>query len=310
MTKRERVLATLRREETDRVPYSVYVHSTVRSRGVERFVKFTLDFYDKYDPDYIKVMFDENYDTPVDTQFMRGPADWRLLEELDPHLGAFGRQLEILRRIRDTVGPDVPIIQTIYSPFHIGIRLAARRILEDLREDPEAVRAGLEAIARSTAGFAEACVRVAKTDGFFLGAIGAERAWLTPEEYTAHAMPADRLLLPSLRTGEILIVHIHGQKDSYFDLLSDYECDALSWEDRLAGPSLAEARTKTDRAFVGGVDHVMARSGSPEAIIAQARESIAATGGRGLILAPGCTLAGDTPPANILAFKRAVTESA
>jgi uroporphyrinogen decarboxylase len=306
MTKRERVLATLRREETDRVPYSVYVHSDVHSRGVERFVDFTLDFYRRYDPDYVKVMFDENYDTPVDTQFMRDASDWRLLEELDAHLGAFGRQIEVLKRVKEAVGPDVPVIQTIYNPFHIGIRLAARRILEDLRENPDAVELGLAAIAASTARFAEAAVEEAGVDGFFLGAIGAEEAWLTREAYTRHAMPADKLLLPSLRKAPILIVHIHGEKGSYFDLLSGYECDALSWEDRLAGPSLTEARGKSERCFVGGVNHAAARTATPQAIVAEARESIRAAGARGLILAPGCTLAGDTPPANILAFKEAV----
>ena len=306
MTKMERVLATLQKKETDRVPFSVYVHSTVHSRGVERFVEFTLDFHRRYDPDYVKVMYDENYDTPVNFQFVQETSDWRKLEELDAHLGAYGRQIEILRRVKDAVGPEVPVIQTVYSPFHTATRLAWRRLVDDIRRDPEAVAAGLATIAQNTGRFAEACVTEAGIDGFFLGALGCENRWLPKEEYAKHAAPHDQSLLASLRRGRILIVHIHGEKDSHFDLLKGYECDALSWEDRLAGPSIAEARKATDRCLIGGVNHVAARTAKPADIVREAKEAIAAAGRRGLILAPGCTLPDDTPPENILAFRTAV----
>jgi len=62
MTKMERVLAALQKQEVDRVPFSAYMHSTVHHKTVEKFTEFTLDFYRKYNPDYIKVMFDENYE--------------------------------------------------------------------------------------------------------------------------------------------------------------------------------------------------------------------------------------------------------
>ena len=72
MTKMQRVLATLNKEETDRVPFSAYVHSTVHQRTPEKFARFTLDFYNKYDPDYVKVMYDELYDMPVNFLHVSG----------------------------------------------------------------------------------------------------------------------------------------------------------------------------------------------------------------------------------------------
>ena len=36
MTKMQRVLATLKQQETDRTPFSVYVHSTVHERTAEK----------------------------------------------------------------------------------------------------------------------------------------------------------------------------------------------------------------------------------------------------------------------------------
>lgn len=233
----QRVMSALRKEETDRV----------HERTAERFARFTLDFYNKYDPDYVKVMYDENYDTPVNTYFVNAVEVWKRLEEYDPHIGAFGRQLQSLKQIKDTVGPDVPVIQTIFSPFHIAQRLAYRRILEDWKQDPEAVR-----------------------------------------------------------QATILILHIHGEKQAYFDLLKGYDCDAISWEDRLAGPSVADARTLTDKCLVGGIDHYKALDCAPGEIVRQGREAVEAVGSRGLILAPGCTFFDETPTENILAMKQAV----
>jgi uroporphyrinogen decarboxylase len=303
MTKMQRVLATLKKEETDRAPFSVYMHSTVHERTPQRFARFTLEFYDKYDPDYVKVMYDELYDMPVNYFCVSSVEVWKLLERFDPHIGAFGRQIESLKQIKDEVGSDVPVIQTVFAPFHIAYRLAGRRILEDWKQDPEAVRQGLEAIAANSAAFAQACMTDAGIDGFFYGAFGCEKEWMSQEQFKEMVMPSDLAVLETLSTAPISIVHIHSEKDSYFDLLVDYPCKAISWEDRQAGPPVAEAKKRTDKCLVGGVDHYKAMTCTPEEIVAQGKEAIQAAGGRGLILAPGCTFFDGTPEANMLAMK-------
>ncbi len=307
MTKRQRLLATLRGKETDRAPFSAYMHSTVHQRTPELFARFTVDFYRKYDPDYVKVMYDENYDTPVNHYCVGSIDVWRKLERFDPRIGAFGRQLEALKRIRDAVGPEVPVIQTVFSPFHIAQRLATRRILSDWQEDREAVLAGMDAIAVNSARFAEACLEEAGVDGFFYGAYGCESGWMPESQYKEMVMPSDGKVMKALRKARVLILHIHGEKDAYFDLLSEYECDAVSWEDRLAGPPVAEARRRTGRCLVGGIDHYAALKVSPQEIVRQGKEALQAAGGKGIVLAPGCTFFDGTPPENILALKEAVS---
>ncbi len=306
MTKMQRVLATLKGQETDRVPYSAYVHSTVHQRTPEKFARFTMDFYKKFDPDYVKVMYDELYDMPVNYFHVINKEIWRLLERFDPHIGAFGRQIEVLKRVKEEAGPDVPVIQTLFSPFYIGYRLAGRRILEDWSQDPEGVRQGIDTIAANTAAFAEAAVSEAGIDGFFFASVGCEKGWMSEAQFKDMVMPSDLATLETLNKSPICIVHIHSEKDSYFDLLLDYPCNGISWEDRLAGPSIAQARKMTDKCLVGGVDHYMAMKCTPGEIVAQSKEAIQATGGRGLILAPGCTFFNGTPDENMLALRDAV----
>ncbi len=302
----QRILATLKKQETDRPPFSAYMHSTVHERTIEKFVQFTLNFFKRYDPDYVKVMYDENYDTPVPFEFITEIRVWNLLEEFDSHIGAFGRQLEALKRIKDAVGKDVPVIQTIFSAFHVGHRLAHQRILQDLKEDREAVMNGLNTIAANYIRFADMCIQEAGIDGFFFAAFGCENSWMDEAQYKEMVTPTDKHILKTLRHAPILILHIHGEKDTHFNLLKDYNCDAISWEDRVAGPSIGEAREKTDKCIVGGIDHYAAVKCSPAEIVKQGREAIEEVNGRGIILAPGCTFFNNTPPENILALREAV----
>jgi len=308
MTPLQRVRAALRGEPVDRVPTSVYQHSTVHDRGVQAFAAYTLAFQARHPSDYVKVMWDENYDTPVNHQFATDPGFWGLLEELDPHQGGFGRQLEALRIIRDRVGPDLPVIATLYSPFHWGVRFAWRELLVHWRQEPQRVEQGLGVVAANLAAFGRCALREAGIDGFFFGAFGCDPSWASLETYRQLAMPHDRSVLAALREAEILMLHIHGE-GSYFDLLKDYDVDALSWEDRLGGPSLAEARRRTGKCLIGGVDHVKAATAPRADVLAEAADAIEQTGGRGLILAPGCTPGPGVPAENLLAL-RAAAEAA
>jgi uroporphyrinogen decarboxylase len=307
VTKKERFSAALAGAETDRIPFGAWMHCTVHEKTPREFARFTTDFQKQYDPDFVKVMYDWNYDTPVNFQFVQEPAVWAKLESFEPTVGAFARQIEALKIIRDSAGADVSVIQTVLSPFHIAHRLAYRRILQDLNDDPELVLNALRIIAGNYKRFAEACLREVGIDGFFFGAWGCESDWLSQEDYTKLITPSDHDVLETLRQAETVILHIHGEHDSYFDLLKDYPCDVISWEDRLAGPSIAEARMRTDKCLMGGVNHVAAVTASADEVESEARAAMEASGGKKFVLAPGCTFFNETPPDNILALKRAVS---
>lgn len=305
MTKRERLAKAYRGERPDRVPVSIYQHSTALDRGVEEFTDFSLKFHKKYDPDYVKVMYDELYDTPVNFQFASDPSVWGALERLDPHKAAFGRYLESLKRVRAAVDPDTPVIATIFTPFHIAARLAWSRLPEDCRLHEDVLVKGLSTISDNTCALVEAIRREAGVDGFFLGAFGAENEWLSAADYARIEAPFDKQILAAMKGADFVIVHAHGEKGAHFDIFKDYDCGALSWEDRQGGPSLAEARGRTSKCLVGGIDHVAAQTCPADKVYAEARQAIEATGGAGFVLACGCTFLPGTPAENMLALKRA-----
>jgi len=310
MNKRERLECAIRGGKPDRVPVSIYQHSTAHDRGVEEFTAYTLDFHRKFDPDYVKVMYDEMYEAPVNYQFATDPSVWEMLEHLDPHQGALGRYLESLKRIRGAVPADTPVIGTVFTPFHIAVRLAWKRVLEDYRTDGDKLRAGLATISSNWVAFIKAARTEAGIDGFLVGAYGAEPEWLSEVDYRKLEAPFDAELLAAMKGMSCVTVHGHGEQGSYFDLFATYDCNALSWEDRQAGPSLDEACRRTTKCLVGGVDHVAAQYCTAEQVYDQARDAIAKTNGTGFILAPGCTFLGGTPAENMLALKRASEDAA
>src|SRR5207237_2879598 len=96
-------------------------------------------------------------------------ADLARLEPVSPLTGALGEQLEALRLIRATLGPELPIIWTVFSPLMVvpfllgGGREAALTVM---RTEPTALEDALAVIAETLADYARACLE-AGADGLF-----------------------------------------------------------------------------------------------------------------------------------------------
>ena len=92
-----------------------------------------------------------------------------------------------------------------------------------------------------------------------------------------------------------------------FDQLSNYPVAVINWHDRDTYPSLKEARERYSGVICGGLQRERTMVlGTPEQVMAEARDSIQATQGRKFILGTGCVLPIIAPHGNILAARRSV----
>ena len=64
MNKIERVDSVLNGKEVDRPPVSLWYHFGIQHTDGQQFARVTLDFFDYYDFDFLKVMNDYYYPTP------------------------------------------------------------------------------------------------------------------------------------------------------------------------------------------------------------------------------------------------------
>jgi uroporphyrinogen decarboxylase len=337
LSKRERVDAALAGQPVDRAPVSAWRHFIPEERHSATLAAATLANFHQFDWDWIKVnprasyyaeAWGNRYDFSaydgVLPRLLAGPlrsaADLGRITPISPSGGVFAEQLDLLRRIRSGID-GAHFVQTVFSPLSVLAFLAAglgdqtpslglgsdfghlRALIET---DPEGVHAALDAIATTLAGYAAASLE-AGASGLFFAIVRLARAGvLSATEYAAFGRPYDLRVLEAVCEAPFNLLHTCGPQ-VYFDQALDYPVHALNWAAVGQGnPGIAEARARTDKALIGGVDEAGAIvRGTPEAVEAEAAAALAAGGRTKFLLAPGCGVALDTPAANLHALRQA-----
>ena len=324
MSKRERLQAAILGEPVDRVPVALWRHFPGDDQDPVELAASTVAFQQQFDWDFIKVtpassfcvrdwgvedtwLGNEEGTREYTHQPILGLEDWNTLQKLEPDQGALGAQLRCLELIGQAVGNNVPYIQTIFNPLSQAKNLVGKQhLVAHMRQDPEAVRAGLETITVTTVRFIEAA-RERGIDGIFLAVQHASYEQMNEDEYREFGIPFDRRLLDAASGLWLNVLHLHGNR-VMFDLLGEYPVQVVNWHDRETPPSLREGQDGIDGAVLGGLRQwdTMLR-GTPEDVRIEAEEAIRQTGGRRFVLGTGCVTPITAPWANLRAA-RAVVE--
>jgi len=301
MTKHERVKAALVGSEVDRVPASIWFHFTKEhvARSPAEEARSHIEHLRRYDLDYLKVMNDNPYDMAEDLPAVETVDDWERLQTLAADAPGFAAQFATLAILRKELG-DIYMTSTIFGPFAQANRVCGRELLAHIRSDRAKVKAGLETITASLCVLAAETVK-AGADGIYLACGGAAREELSEADYRDLIRPLDIQVLESAAGGDFNVVHVHGG-GCPFGVFADYPGDAIGWTATSNPPSLAEAPKLTRMCLVGGWEQEGAvATGDIEGIRRETQAAIEATGGRHLLLGPGCTIPEDTPEAYIRA---------
>jgi uroporphyrinogen decarboxylase len=330
MTKWERVEAAIHGAEVDRVPFTFWRHYAVQEWSPRRLAELTLAQYHHFDLDLIKLTPTGIYpiqDWGPTIRFSRDdtvhPAwveaavasadEWETLPRLDISAGALGRELEAIRFLATYLDEDVPLLMTLYSPLTIASMLcwtesSRGRVVQDIRQTPQKVHAGLRLIRDVVHQYAAACLEAGAT-GIFFATQMANYDALTRAEYEEFGLAYDLPILESLLgKSRLTILHVCRQ-NIMLDVAVEYPVDALNWADRVSdGPSLSQARQMTGQALVGGLAVETLFNGTVEDVWRETRDAIAQTGGKGFILTPGCTINARSPEANLQAARQASAE--
>jgi len=316
MTKRARVLAALHGEPVDRVPLSFWLHNFVTENSAAGLAAETLRLARTFDWDFLKPqsraqcfaeMWGLSYRPSAEraTPFtvthtpLAGAADVARLQPVDPRRGALGEQLAALAAIRAAVGPDTPIIWTVFAPMMVMPYVLAggrEQALAIVRAEPKAMDAGLAAIAETLAAYARACVE-AGADGLFYATNLARADGLTAGECRRFQRPHDLRVLGAVAQAPFNLLHVCGPA-VHFDEFADYPVTAFSWALGVGNPSLAEVHRRTGRAVVGGLPAKPEIASMSETdIAARAKRAVDEMHGRALLLGPDCSINPDTPEA-------------
>lgn len=320
MTKRERLAAAVRGEATDRPLVALWRHFPTDDQDAEQLARSAAAFQQQYDWDLLKLT-PASHGSVADwgvtaaycghaegtstylTRRVHDPRDWRALPPLDPQAGALGLQLAALRRARALVGPDVPLLATVFSPLAQAKHLCGDMLeVLHLRRHRDDLLCGLETICATTERFV-ALALAAGADGIFYAVQHASAALLSEQEYREVARPLDLRVLAAAARASFNMLHLHGLH-TYFDLVADYPIHGLNWHDRETDPDLGAGARRFPGLVVGGLSQRDLVEGTPAQVRALAAQAAAATDGR-LCLSTGCVMPTTAPWGNIRALRAA-----
>jgi uroporphyrinogen decarboxylase len=321
-------MAALRGEPVDRVPLSFWMHNFAAENSVKEFVAESLRLARQFGWDYLKpqsraqcfaeawgLRYQASGERAVPYTRTHAPcadaASLRRVQPADPAAGALGEQLDALRQIRAAVGPDTPIIWTVFSPLMVVPYLlpgGAEQALAIARQEPAALEAALGAIAHTLAGYTR-LVLAAGADGLFYATNVARRELLSVEECRRFQRPHDLTVLAAAAPAPFNVLHVCGS-GVLFDEFLDYPVQAISWAQVAGNPSLADGRRRSGRAVMGGLPaKPVIATLTPDAVADRARAAVREMNGRSLLLGPDCSIDPETPEALLQAARAALGSS-
>jgi uroporphyrinogen decarboxylase len=307
MTRAERVRAALDGEEVDRPPFCFWHHFRPHGSG-RRLAEATIGFFDEeFDLDIAKIMPDLPY--PFPRGGVRSLDDWHLIVPLAADGGIFRQRLICIEQLRDWLGGETPIIYTVFSPLTEALHAAGghEAFKRHAAEAPAVIHQALGILASNLADFSAAAIG-AGADGIFLACQGASADEFSEGEYREFGRPYDLQVLRGADEGWLNILHVHGESNLMLDLFLTYPAPVINWSDRLAGPSLAAVRAKTDKTLMGGLhERGPLTNGTDEQIEAEMRDALAQAGQTRFILANGCSVPDETPH-EVLRRARAIVD--
>src|SRR5215207_236479 len=321
-THKERIQACLNNQTLDRPPVALWRHFPVDDQDPRSLADATLHFQQMYDFDIVKVTPASSFclkDWGIEDQWMgdtegtrrytrriiHSPRDWERLPILDPTAPHLAAQLDCLRFIRAELEPEIPLLQTVFSPLAQAKNLSGNdTLITHLRLYPEAVMKGLTTIAETTRRFVEACLELG-IDGIFYAIQHAQASLLTLDEYKTLSLPHDTKALEP--AGELWcnLLHLHGHA-VYFPLLDSLRFPIVNWHDRETFPSLSEAQKLFAGVRCGGMRQDTLVYGNPTEVQKEAVDAIQQTDGKRFILGTGCVVPVIASHGNILAARKSI----
>ena len=307
MTKCDRLMAAVGGREVDRVPVSMWRHFPNGDRTAEELAGRTVEFQRRFDFDFIKLTpmglygvedwgtvpkyFPGSQKPPVPARFaVVDETGWDRIGRLSVSAGRYGQEVHAVRIVREGIGNEVPILQTLFSPMTTALKLAGEFAVACLRGSSARLGKALSAIAETTVEFAQACLK-AGADGFFFATKCASAEVVTEQEHDALVRSSDLAVLDVLASWDaLLMLHVHGLKP-HVKLLLEYPAHIVNWHDRRTRLSLRDARNLTSRCLAGGIDERGTLvEGTIDEIVRQVTDALMQTGGKGLIITPGCVV--------------------
>lgn len=324
MTHTERIKAVLEGKPTDRIPFAAWgPHFNMEDTHEGDFTKAVIAYQDRYEFDVLKLMshglynvadFGQKFDLPkhyTDKAYMLStrPAfnsyeDWMNATVKDPHEGTMGREVRVVKNLKNYYGDTVPILPTIFGPFNTlcglnnsqyGSVLFGKGAKAAIQGNEEAYRHVMDVMVDQVIALMEAFVDAGAAGFFYCPGGSTSDIGLSIDEYHQYIREYDERVLNAMKGKTWFnMLHAHGEENLRLEeMVTLPNIQAINWEDQFPfTPSLAEVRKMTDLVLMGGINRVEDFLGSDrekiKAVLRMKSEEAVRQAGSKLILSVGC----------------------
>lgn len=333
LSKRERLERTVAGRPVDRLPVALWRHFFKQEVTRKGLVDAMAEWQQTYDWDFLKInpracyhvqdwgnQYEFSESEHIKPTLVRNcvhdPDDFQHLDRLSVE-GSEGRKAPVLAEhlgavadLRKALGPDVPMLMTVFTPMSIAAELAGgpQDLAHLIEQDTGMVHAGLRTITDTFADFAAACID-AGADGLFLATthVGTLTNF-TLEQYEEFGRPYDLELIDAAGAAPLNLLHVCKSKALVREL-ADYPVAMLNWDTAdETNPDLAEMVPLADgKALVGGLSReLFSDAGAADALLEELRRARRAMGERPFVVGSTCTIDTTADPDVVRALREAV----
>lgn len=302
MNKRERMLQLVNGSgPLDYTPAAFFLHFDAAHHRGRPAIDKHLEYFRATDMDFVKVQY-ETVQPPFPP--VRSAADWAGFPRYPD--AYFRDAVEVVAGLVEAVRGEALVIPTVYSPFMWAMQLAGDiDLAAQMRQNPEAVHAGLAAMTDNVVHLVRECKR-AGADGFYVSTQGGEAFRLPGTSFfETFIKPTDLAVWAEIGDCRCNILHICDYVAGYDDLspFLDYpghivNC-SLHVGDRTWTP--VQAAEYFGRPFMGGMERKGVLATGSQATVQQAAEQVLAQAPAHFVLGADCTVPSDTPWSNLRA---------
>lgn len=290
MNKIQRVDRVLAGEKVDRPPMSLWYHFGIQHGSGAQLAQTTLDFFDYYDLDFLKVMNDYFYPPPEGVDAIASAADLERLTHFDVRKSIWQEQFAAIEQIAAALKGRAYFIDTVFDAWQsLNRNLAAENLKGLMRECPDALLQALDRVADNLIVYSQTVIELGAA-GIFLS-IPAGSEIVTRQEFLTFVKPFARKVLEAVSPlGKLTTLHVHG-KDLFFEDVLDLPAPVFNWWDRgPQGPSLQWVAERIPGCVMGGIDQTIVARRTRAFLKNHVREALALGGDRRFLLANGCTI--------------------
>lgn len=290
MNKIELVNKVLAGEQVEHPPVSMWYHFGTQHAGGEQFARTTLDFFNYYDFDFLKVMNDYFYRPPEGIDAVQSKSDLERLTRFDVSDSPWREQFKAIDIIAEHLKGKACFIDTVFDAWQsLNRNIAAENMKTLMADEPQALLRALDIVSDNLIDY---CKRVLDLGaaGIFLS-IPAGSEIVTREAFLTFVKPFAKKILEAIQPLAVMnTLHVHG-KDLFFEDTLDLPAHVFNWWDRgPTGPSLAWVRERIPGCVMGGIDQTIVARRTRAFLKSHVKEGLDLGGDRRFFLANGCTI--------------------